>query len=306
MSKAVRNYWRRHTIAIALFGCLALALSAMLFTSPSSAQKGGKNGTTLAGFKTVDICENENGTWHYSGLIAAWNQGAVDTEGLTIQDCIQNKVGGGQFTDQVCGTLAGGQVSQLNGPPGVIPSGTTQPTAILFEYGFDAAPLAGDIRNIVRIKITNHSGNLGTPFGPEPKATWDGEVVPCDGGVGCTLTQGYWKNHLESWPGSGPLPSDTFFLSGKTYAEVLDTPVSASQGYYQLAHQYIAAILNQANGASTPDGVQATLDLALAWLSANGPSACTANGSCGLQKDWAAVLDEYNKGEYPGGPPHCE
>jgi hypothetical protein len=35
------------------------------------------------------------------------------------------------------------------------------------------------------------------------------------------------------------------------------------------------------------------------------PSACTANASCGTQKDWAAVLDQYNNGLYPGGPGHC-
>jgi hypothetical protein len=85
----------------------------------------------------------------------------------------------------------------------------------------------------------------------------------------------------------------------------MDTPVSASQGYCQLAHQYIAAVLNQASGAKVPDGVQETLNLAEGWLETSLPSACTAKGSCGIQKDWAATLDLYNNGLYPGGPPHC-
>jgi len=85
---------------------------------------------------------------------------------------------------------------------------------------------------------------------------------------------------------------------------VLDTPVNVSQGYYQLAHQYIAAVLN-ATGASVPNGVQETLDLAEDWLVTNTPSVCQCNGCCGPQKDWAAVLDTYNNGTYPGGPPHC-
>lgn len=304
MSTVIENYWRRRTFALALFGCLALVVGTVLIGNSVSAQKPGKNGTTLAAVKTVDICDNEDGTWHYSGVIAVWNEGVVDTEGLTIQDCIQNKPGAGQFVDVYCGTLAGGQVVQLNGVPGVIPAGTTLATATLFSYSFDAAPLTGDIRNIARIKITNHSGQLGKAFGPEPKATFEGDVEPCGGGDGCTLTQGFWKTHPEAWP--GPLqPSDPFFLSGQTYQEVLDTPVNVSQGYYQLAHQYIAAVLNQANGASTPSGVQDTLDLAEAWLSVNGPSACTAGGSCGVQKDWAGILDLYNNGLYPGGPLHC-
>jgi hypothetical protein len=45
-----------------------------------------QNGTTLAAVKTIDICDNGNGTWTYSGEIAIWNQGAIDTLGLAIDD----------------------------------------------------------------------------------------------------------------------------------------------------------------------------------------------------------------------------
>jgi hypothetical protein len=122
---------------------------------------------------------------------------------------------------------------------------------------------------------------------------------------GCTYTQGYWGNKPDViWP--YPYDRDAeFFLSGQTWQEVMDTPVSASQGYYQLAHQYIAAVLNKAAGAPAPQGVQDTLNLAYAWLSNNAPASCPSGSSCGTQKDWAAVLDTYNNGEYPGGPAHC-
>jgi hypothetical protein len=33
------------------------------------------NGTTLAGDKTLDICQVSTGVWRYSGVIAAWNGG---------------------------------------------------------------------------------------------------------------------------------------------------------------------------------------------------------------------------------------
>ena len=105
-----------------------------------------------------------------------------------------------------------------------------------------------------------------------------------------------------------PAPYDrtnTFYLSGKTWQAVLDTAVSESQGYYQLAHQYIAAVLNIASGAGVPAGVQAVIDDANTWLTNYPPSACTAKGSCGIQKDLAAILDSYNRGLYPGGPLHC-
>lgn len=79
------------------------------------------------------------------------------------------------------------------------------------------------------------------------------------------------------WP--DPYSRDAVFYSGQTWQQVMDTPVIVSQGYYQLAHQYIAAVLNNARGASVPTGVQTTLGLAYGWLIANDPSACTANGS---------------------------
>jgi hypothetical protein len=123
---------------------------------------------------------------------------------------------------------------------------------------------------------------------------------------GCTYTQGYWGNKPDVvWP-SGYRRDDMFFLSNQTWQGVLDTPVNVSQGYYQLAHQTIAAVLNASNGAPVPGGIAATLALATSWLTNNAPSACTARGSCGVQKDWAATLDLYNNGTYPGGPAHCE
>jgi hypothetical protein len=105
------------------------------------------------------------------------------------------------------------------------------------------------------------------------------------------------------WP--DPYSRDaTFFLSGKTWQEVLDTPAGGN-GYYILAYQYIAAVLNIKNGAAVPEGVEETLNSAYDWFVSSGPSACTAGFPCGLQKDWAATLDLYNNGLYPGGPPHC-
>jgi len=79
------------------------------------------------------------------------------------------------------------------------------------------------------------------------------------------------------------------------------TPARQSRGF-----SYIAAVLNKANGASVPGGVATTLDAAKDWLNLNMPQACTANGSCGPQKSWAKILDDYNNGKYPNGPQHCE
>jgi hypothetical protein len=284
---AVKGLLRLLRNAIVLICCVATY-------NPAFAE--GRNGTTLAAYKTVDICSVSTNVWRYSGEIALWNEGAVATENLSIIDKIQYKTGTtwvNAFT-----ALAGS---------GVIPAGTTQATAVIFPYSVDSAALPGTIRNVASITITNHSGSLGIPKGPEPKATFMGEIKPCPNpGGGCTYTQGYWGNKPGViWP--DPYDRNAFFfMSGKTWQQVMDTPVNAAQGYYQLAHQYIAAVLNIANGASAPAGVTTTLSLAEAWLSTNIPASCTAGGSCGLQKDWAKLLDDYNNGQYPGGPPHCD
>ena len=247
--------------------------------------KGGQNGTTLAASKTLDICAVDDQTWRYSGVVSVWNEGAVDTEGLEIDDCIQNKDGQGKFADT--------DICPLFDTPAPIPAGTTLLTATLFPYSIEGQPLSGDIRNRVLVTITNHSGSLGTPKGPEPKATWmGGEPQPCAESEGCTLSQGYWKNHLDQWP-TGYEPGADFFLSGQSWAQVLETAPQGGSGYYQLAHQYIALVLSQAGGAPVPDGIQAVMDEAAAWLDAGEPGVCGAQGSCGLQKTWAASLDDY-------------
>jgi hypothetical protein len=286
--------------ALGLAAIAALALSTTTtFAGPSS-----KSGTTLAGYKTIDICEVSPATdtvpavWRYSGDIAVWNEGALNTTGLKIVDVLEYKTGNKWLVSGTQTITDGGSV--------VILAGTVQVTATIFHYSFEGPALPGTIRNTANITILNHSSSIGKAFGPSPKATWIGEVKPCvNENPGCTYTQGYWGNKPNViWPN----PYDrtaTFFLSGQTWQQVLDTPVNVSQGYYQLAHQYIAAVLNAANSASVPSGVQTTLDLAEDWLNANGPSACTGDGSCGTQKDWAAVLDEYNNGVYLGGPGHC-
>jgi hypothetical protein len=299
-----------------LTATMGVALLAGGLATQAEAQKG-KSGTTLAAVKTIDVCSVDDTTWRYSGEIALWNEGAVGTKDLVIQDCIQNKTSTGQFADIYCNTI----ITPPAGFTGTIPDGTTQPTALTFKYSIDAAPLEGYIRNIARITITNHSGSLGTPKGPEPKATLTSEVLPCplDEECGCTYTQGYWGSKPNVvWP-DGYARDAQFFLSGQTWQQILDG-TAGGNGYFILAHQYIAAVLNQANEACVPTGVQDVLEDAMTWLNGNtqgtdkignGQGAipatgCYVGGSCGTQKDWGALLDDYNNGVYQGGPLHCD
>lgn len=142
--------------------------------------------------------------------------------------------------------------------------------------------------------------------------------VPCP--EGCTLTQGYWKTHNDSFKGGaptddtwqqiGPLAEqETFFLSGQTYFDVMWT---APQGnaYYNLAHQYIAAVLNSLNDAAVPADVQSALDDATALFENYSPSDVgKAKGKTGNQLrsqfiTLAGILGSYNEGAI--GPGHCD
>ncbi len=135
--------------------------------------------------------------------------------------------------------------------------------------------------------------------------------VPCD--KGCTLTPGYWKTHSMY----GPAPYDdtwaqigedsTFFYSGKSYYNVLWTSSAGGNAYYILARAYIAAELNQLNGASVPAEVATAFAAATALFDNPAHTPAYVGGLKGSARaTWinlAYVLDRYNNGLY--GPMHC-
>jgi len=150
--------------------------------------------------------------------------------------------------------------------------------------------------------------------------------VACD--FGCTLTQGYWKTHSNR----GPAPLDTtwnnlpdqpaafdpdavqeaqdetFFYSGQTWFQVFWTPPSGGNVYYQLAHQYMAAVLNKLNGASSTAAVDAAIAAATTYFNnpANTPASALnlSNGAKAALRALATTLESYNTGAI--GPGHCD
>lgn len=180
---------RRTTVLLSAFALIGLGVSALGMTS-AGAVKGGNNGTTLAGYKTIDICQVNDTTWRYSGEIAVWNTGVSDTQGFAISDFIEYKTAT-KFVKAYDVTVT---------PSGEIPAGTTLETATVFPYSIDAAPLSGTIRNNASLTILNHSGNIGTPYGPNPKATYDGTMPPpaCATTQQGVYTQGYWETSRTS------------------------------------------------------------------------------------------------------------
>ena len=114
---------------------------------------------------------------------------------------------------------------------------------------------------------------------------------------GCTRTLGYWKNHTDAWP-AGFDPNAAFYTSGLTWIQVLKKPPQGD-AYYILAHQFIAATLNSANGASVPGNVQTALNSAAGYFTNPAGSSLTRTELIAL----ATLLDSYNNGNQ--GVPHC-
>jgi hypothetical protein len=150
--------------------------------------------------------------------------------------------------------------------------------------------------------VTNDTGATGD-------SSWTVNInVPC---VGCTLTYGYWKTHSnhgpapfdDTWNQILPSGADSpFFLSGQTYYEVLWTTPKGN-AYYILADQYIAAVLNQLNGASTTPDVDAAMAAALSFFQTYTPTSNLSKAQRTAVIGWATTLENYNTGLI--GPGHC-
>jgi hypothetical protein len=150
---------------------------------------------------------------------------------------------------------------------------------------------------------------------PQAAASACGSLVAAEGGTpdalladctcppkGCVRTQGYWGSKPDVlWPKYDR--HAVFYASGLSWQQVLDSP-PRGDAYFILAHQYIAAVLNLAAGASAPNSLRSVVVAANIWFNTAKPGVCV-KGACPLQRAWASVLDEYNNGDYPGAPKHC-
>jgi len=310
------------------------------------------------------------------GEICVTNGGAEATEGLKIVDVVQYKIGSGQFQTLTTENVDLGTMTVLD-------AGESH----CYPYEITFTPVTGAVyRNEAQVTITNHSGHLGTDFGPAPKAGFSLPASPtefdetaslsdtlgsCPAGftctkVGdwgpwtladsatmtlkltitnssacntdsslentatltegdsgqvrtssatvtvrapacqvleqCTYTQGYWKNHGGAWP-AGYSTTAAFYTSGKSWMEVLLTPPAKGNAYYILAHQYIAAKLNVANGAD-PTAVAQALNEAHNWFTAPGRTDAAPTGSDRTTALYlAGILAAFNEGAT--GPGHC-
>ncbi len=242
---------------------------------------------SVAAATTLDVCEvGASGLWRYSGVVAV-----TDTRAGVLTDFrVQNKVIGEFIDIYKVPVLAEGEAA--------VATGTTY--AKVVPYSVEAAPLVlGSVRNAARV-------SYGAGLVVEPTYDVVEQICGCPPPpTQCARTQGYWSSKPNVvWPSGYARTGVPFFSSGMNWQQVLDSPPRGS-GYLILAHQYIAAVLNVASGTVQPSGIKTTLAQAKAWFAGGVTPASCPSGECATQKSWAAVLDSYNNGTYPGGPKHC-
>jgi hypothetical protein len=144
---------------------------------------------------------------------------------------------------------------------------------------------------------------FGSPrWGWAMNYTWCCSQPPQPENEGCTYTQGYWKNHNDfstrpSQHIAWPIDENTE-KCGQTWLSILQTPVKGNK-WLILAHQWVAAKLNVANGADAT-AVAATLIEAETIL-----NTCTLSDQDARRAtQLASILDQYNNGII--GPGHCD
>lgn len=123
--------------------------------------------------------------------------------------------------------------------------------------------------------------------------------------LGCVYSQGYWKTHSENdedkyderWKNA------MHFDEVGTWEEVLETAPKKGNAWYILAHQYIAAYLNNVS-AYMPEEVLQTLESAAELLNANEYGSAPSKTERGEYLKYAEILENYNTGGYE--VPHCE
>jgi len=153
-----------------------------------------------------------------------------------------------------------------------------------------------------------NTASFATPRDVQGSATAD--VVVTVPATGCTLTQGYWKNHADpnsrrydpTWNYLPQSSATVFASSGQSWLTVFRT-APAGNGYYTLAHQYMAARLNGLAGAGTTPAVDAALAGAAVFFSGRNPATKLTSAEKASAQTWAGLLAQYNEGSV--GPGHC-
>lgn len=263
---------------------LLLAAAALFSSTQARAQAAPAVATTL------DVCQDlVTGQYNYSGVVAV----RADAANLSASYAVQNRTSAAGYADAL--QLAPAATAQAAGASG----------ARVLAFAGAAAPLTlGSLRNAAQVTLYDALDPSRAPL--RLQATYELASVVCGCQVkGCVLTQGYWSNKPGVvWPAPFSRTAP-FFSGGLTWQQILDTPPKGGNAYIILAHQYIAARLNIAAGASAPSSIQAIISQATTFFASGANLDTCSAEECETQKTWAGILDTYNNGLYPGAPKHC-
>ncbi len=158
-------------------------------------------------------------------------------------------------------------------------------------------PLLCDTAYVFRCRVKETDSCDESPWGN----TLSCATAPCNPGQNCTYTQGYWKNHSDTWR----LQSLT--LGGVSYSQsqllqILNRPAQGN-GLLLLAHQLVAAKLSIANGADPTAVQQSVIDADTMIGGLIIPPIGNGYLSPNQTSELAETLTEYNEGTI--GPGHC-
>jgi len=117
-------------------------------------------------------------------------------------------------------------------------------------------------------------------------------------------TVGYWKNHPEAWPFdpfSTEFPYTYGAYEGYTYMQVLQLTSETGDASIILAHQYIAAKLNDIVFGPVPPEIAAKITEAETWLTEwpVGKAPPKSDPDRAAMIYVAGILEDYNSGEPP-------
>lgn len=272
-----------HTLHVS--AVLALGLALVLPHGTAAAQS---KRAAPAVESTFDVCEDSTtGNWRYSGVVSTLGTGDDDGPGMAVDYWVQNKTSGDGYRSIYKAKKGGnGRYPLRSGDARVVSFAVEAPALTL-----------GTLRSEVRVQDgeSNSAQLLRQEF--------TRAVCGC-APTGCVRTQGYWSNKPDVvWPNSWYREMN-FYSSGLTWQQLYDQPVRGN-AYIMLAHQFMTVVLNRNAGASAPLGVQDIVAKARDWFASGTTLNTCGKGECNEQKNWAAILDIYNNGNYPGAPKHC-
>jgi hypothetical protein len=320
MSKTIKKYWRRETIAFAILGFMAIAIGSLVISEVNSLAKNKMSTPTIdcgvSTQTTIEIIVTAGATGAPAGFSLQWitaEQYALGPDGIPATGD-ENTWPASDSTDLCKGSFSGNaNLSRYN----LGPNETVRVKVGEFLFDNGASTNCSDALSCGTTYVFRAFAHASASLNRSDfTANHTCSTLDCGGGNqgGCTFTQGYWKTHgpipsgnnENVWPQSvkdNGLTLGTVNYTASQLQAIFDKP-AAGNGLIALAHQLIAAKLNIANGADPTDAAAciASADALIGGLVI--PPVGTGSLNPEATESLIECLTNYNEGA--SGPGHCE